>query len=142
VRIILAILTWRAVGIESAVAGHFFTLVSHNFCKPASSHQKRSPTHTTTMSLTEQRPMATAAAVAAPGLLTQIGMAGSSAVITVTFIHPIDVVVRFCMTVSLLHGLMIFTSHISLSQFLLSHRKHVFRLEMDQWELSVPPDRL
>lgn len=44
------------------------------------------------MSLTEPRPMATAAAVAAPGLLTQIGMAGSSAVITVTFIHPIDVV--------------------------------------------------
>ena len=94
------------------------------------------------MSLTEQRPMATAAAVAAPGLLTQIGMAGSSAVITVTFIHPIDVVVRVCMTVSLLHGLMIFTSHIFLSQFLISHRKHVFRLEMDQWELSVPPDRL
>ncbi len=37
--------------------------------------------------------MATAAAVAAaPGLMQQIGMAGSAAVITVSFIHPIDVV--------------------------------------------------
>eukprot|EP00539_Tryblionella_compressa_P007391 CAMPEP_0178763406 /NCGR_PEP_ID=MMETSP0744-20121128/17144_1 /TAXON_ID=913974 /ORGANISM="Nitzschia punctata, Strain CCMP561" /LENGTH=301 /DNA_ID=CAMNT_0020418319 /DNA_START=32 /DNA_END=937 /DNA_ORIENTATION=- len=36
-------------------------------------------------------PMATAAA-AAPGLLTQVGMAGTAAVITVSFIHPIDVV--------------------------------------------------
>ena len=33
-----------------------------------------------------------AAAAAAPGLLSQIGMAGGAAVITVTFIHPIDVV--------------------------------------------------
>jgi hypothetical protein len=37
------------------------------------------------------RPMATSAA-APPSLLTQIGMAGTAAVITVTFIHPIDVV--------------------------------------------------
>jgi len=37
------------------------------------------------------RPMATSAA-AAPGLLQQVGMAGGAAVITVTFIHPIDVV--------------------------------------------------
>ena len=38
-------------------------------------------------------PMATsAAAVAPPSLLTQVGMAGGAAVITVTFIHPIDVV--------------------------------------------------
>eukprot|EP00537_Pseudo-nitzschia_pungens_P000955 CAMPEP_0172359262 /NCGR_PEP_ID=MMETSP1060-20121228/3468_1 /TAXON_ID=37318 /ORGANISM="Pseudo-nitzschia pungens, Strain cf. cingulata" /LENGTH=292 /DNA_ID=CAMNT_0013080833 /DNA_START=81 /DNA_END=959 /DNA_ORIENTATION=- len=36
-------------------------------------------------------PLATSA-VAAPGLLTQVGMAGTSAVITVSFIHPIDVV--------------------------------------------------
>ena len=36
-------------------------------------------------------PLATSAA-AAPGLLTQVGMAGSAAVITVSFIHPIDVV--------------------------------------------------
>ncbi|KAL7528882.1 hypothetical protein ACHAWF_002747 [Thalassiosira exigua] len=33
-----------------------------------------------------------AAAAAAPGLLQQVGMAGSAAVITVSFIHPIDVV--------------------------------------------------
>ena len=40
--------------------------------------------------------MATSAA-AAPGLLQQVGMAGGAAVITVTFIHPIDVVkVRSC----------------------------------------------
>ena len=36
--------------------------------------------------------LATASAVAAPGLMQQIGMAGSAAVITVSFIHPIDVV--------------------------------------------------
>lgn len=41
------------------------------------------------MSLNNQRPIATAAA---PGLLTQVGMAGGAAVITVSFIHPIDVV--------------------------------------------------
>jgi hypothetical protein len=35
-------------------------------------------------------PLATAAA--APGLFTQIGMAGTAAVITVSFIHPIDVI--------------------------------------------------
>ena len=47
---------------------------------------------TQTMSLTNrQQPMATSAA-AAPGLLQQVGMAGSAAVITVSFIHPIDVV--------------------------------------------------
>lgn len=41
----------------------------------------------------EQQPLATAAvAPAPPGLMTQIGMAGTSAVIAVTFIHPIDVV--------------------------------------------------
>jgi hypothetical protein len=40
-----------------------------------------------------QRPIATTAAVAAPpSLLTQVGMAGTAAVATVTFIHPIDVV--------------------------------------------------
>jgi hypothetical protein len=38
-------------------------------------------------------PMATSAAAAPPpSLLTQVGMAGGAAVITVTFIHPIDVV--------------------------------------------------
>lgn len=41
------------------------------------------------MSLKSQAPMATSAA---PGLLTQVGMAGGAAVITVSFIHPIDVV--------------------------------------------------
>ena len=47
---------------------------------------------TATMSLANrQQPMATSAA-AAPGLLQQVGMAGSAAVITVSFIHPIDVV--------------------------------------------------
>jgi hypothetical protein len=42
--------------------------------------------------------MATAAA-AGPGLLTQVGMAGTAAVITVSFIHPLDVikVCRFAM---------------------------------------------
>jgi len=35
--------------------------------------------------------MATSAA-AAPGLMQQVGMAGGAAVITVTFIHPIDVI--------------------------------------------------
>jgi len=39
----------------------------------------------------QNMPLATSAA-AAPGLLSQLGMAGTSAVITVTFIHPIDVV--------------------------------------------------
>jgi len=34
-------------------------------------------------------PLATAANAAAPGLLQQVGMAGTAAVITVTFIHPI-----------------------------------------------------
>lgn len=37
-------------------------------------------------------PLATAANAAAPGLLQQVGMAGTAAVITVTFIHPIDVI--------------------------------------------------
>ena len=36
-------------------------------------------------------PIATSPA-AAPGLFTQVGMAGGAAVITVSFIHPIDVV--------------------------------------------------
>eukprot|EP00562_Extubocellulus_spinifer_P029715 CAMPEP_0178717664 /NCGR_PEP_ID=MMETSP0699-20121125/22064_1 /TAXON_ID=265572 /ORGANISM="Extubocellulus spinifer, Strain CCMP396" /LENGTH=311 /DNA_ID=CAMNT_0020367553 /DNA_START=97 /DNA_END=1032 /DNA_ORIENTATION=+ len=36
--------------------------------------------------------MATSGAAAAPGLLQQVGMAGGAAVITVTFIHPVDVV--------------------------------------------------
>ena len=49
--------------------------------------------------------MATSAA-AAPGLLQQVGMAGGAAVITVTFIHPIDVVkVRLivCLFLSNMH---------------------------------------
>lgn len=32
------------------------------------------------------------AAAAAPSLLQQVGMAGSAAVITVSFVHPVDVV--------------------------------------------------
>lgn len=41
----------------------------------------------------EQRPIATTSAIAAPpSLLTQVGMAGTAAVATVTFIHPIDVI--------------------------------------------------
>eukprot|EP01082_Thalassiosira_pseudonana_P003725 g2833.t1 g2833 contig12:885068-885550(-) len=45
------------------------------------------------MSLNSRSPLATSpAAAAAPGLMQQIGMAGSAAVITVSFIHPIDVV--------------------------------------------------
>ena len=45
------------------------------------------------------KPLATASGqkAAPPSLLNQVGMAGSAAVITVTFIHPIDVVkVRLC----------------------------------------------
>jgi len=37
----------------------------------------------------QSKPMATAAA---PSLIQQVGMAGTAAVITVSFIHPIDVV--------------------------------------------------
>jgi hypothetical protein len=39
----------------------------------------------------QSRLLATASA-APPSLLQQVGMAGTAAVITVTFIHPIDVV--------------------------------------------------
>jgi hypothetical protein len=39
----------------------------------------------------QQNVLATASAVQ-PSLLEQVGMAGAAAVITVTFIHPIDVV--------------------------------------------------
>lgn len=39
----------------------------------------------------QQKVLATASAVQ-PTLLEQVGMAGAAAVITVTFIHPIDVV--------------------------------------------------
>jgi hypothetical protein len=41
------------------------------------------------------RPLATSSSSAKgvqPSLLTQVGMAGAAAVITVTFIHPMDVV--------------------------------------------------
>jgi hypothetical protein len=41
---------------------------------------------------TKQQPVATSAAALTPTLLQQVGMAGSAAVITVSFIHPIDVV--------------------------------------------------
>jgi hypothetical protein len=54
------------------------------------------------MSAEKPQPLATAAvaAAAAPSLLTQVGMAGTAAVITVTFIHPIDVIkVGISMTV-------------------------------------------
>lgn len=44
------------------------------------------------MNAYQPKPIATAAAGPSPGLLTQVGMAGSAAVITVSFIHPIDVV--------------------------------------------------
>ena len=45
------------------------------------------------MSLQQQQQQVLATSpVAPPSLLTQVGMAGSAAVITVTFIHPIDVV--------------------------------------------------
>ena len=45
------------------------------------------------MSLNKQQsPIMATSAAAAPGLLQQVGMAGSAAVITVSFIHPIDVV--------------------------------------------------
>ena len=45
------------------------------------------------MSLNKQQsPIMATSAAAAPGLLQQVGMAGGAAVITVSFIHPIDVV--------------------------------------------------
>jgi hypothetical protein len=52
-----------------------------------------SPTGTFKMSFLGQqpKPLATSAA-APPSLLAQVGMAGTAAVITVSFIHPIDVV--------------------------------------------------
>ncbi|KAG7352716.1 mitochondrial carrier protein [Nitzschia inconspicua] len=44
------------------------------------------------MSVKTQSPVVATAAAAPPSLLTQVGMAGTAAVITVSFIHPIDVV--------------------------------------------------
>lgn len=44
------------------------------------------------MSIEANKPKMLATAGAGGGLLQQIGMAGGAAVITVTFIHPIDVV--------------------------------------------------
>ena len=83
-------MSWHAKSvIPTAAAGlhssHILAFIT--FCDPCTS------TTTSNMSVSDSRIMATAAAPA-PGLLTQIGMAGSAAVITVTFIHPIDVVVR------------------------------------------------
>lgn len=43
------------------------------------------------MSLTQNKSVLATSAVQ-PSLLQQVGMAGGAAVITVTFIHPIDVV--------------------------------------------------
>ena len=37
----------------------------------------------------QQTPVLASSAAAAPGLFQQVGMAGSAAVITVSFIHPI-----------------------------------------------------
>jgi hypothetical protein len=54
------------------------TLNHHNFNKMSLQGQ-------------QAKPLATAAA-APPSLLTQVGMAGTAAVITVSFIHPMDVV--------------------------------------------------
>ena len=49
------------------------------------------------MSLNKQQsPIMATSAAAAPGLLQQVGMAGGAAVITVSFIHPIDVVKVCC----------------------------------------------
>mmetsp|Transcript_21272 Transcript_21272/g.26841 ORF Transcript_21272/g.26841 Transcript_21272/m.26841 type:complete len:301 (+) Transcript_21272:305-1207(+) len=44
------------------------------------------------MSIQQRKPSVLATSPAAPSLLQQVGMAGTAAVITVTFIHPIDVV--------------------------------------------------
>jgi hypothetical protein len=50
-------------------------------------------TRATMNTYTKQYLLATSPAAAAPpSLLTQVGMAGTAAVITVSFIHPIDVV--------------------------------------------------
>lgn len=63
-------------------------ITSHNF-SPFYSALKAAKKTIIAMSLKSQSPIATSAA---PGLLTQVGMAGGAAVITVSFIHPIDVV--------------------------------------------------
>ena len=44
------------------------------------------------MSVNQRQSSIIATAPAAPSLMQQVGMAGTAAVITVTFIHPIDVV--------------------------------------------------
>lgn len=44
------------------------------------------------MSLNQGQNNILATATVTPSLLQQVGMAGTAAVITVTFIHPIDVV--------------------------------------------------
>jgi len=62
-------------------------------------------------STTQRKQQVLATAAGQPSLLQQIGMAGCAAVITVTFIHPIDVVkvssviflsgaalIKYCMT--------------------------------------------
>lgn len=59
--------------------------------------RRNNTAHSQSMSLSSQSSkstaiMATAGASAPPSLLEQVAMAGGAAVITVTFIHPIDVV--------------------------------------------------
>ncbi len=70
----------------SCVSSHFLNPPLSSFalllCQPPISY---------TMSIKQQSPIATSAALA-PSLFQQVGMAGSAAVITVSFIHPIDVV--------------------------------------------------
>jgi hypothetical protein len=46
----------------------------------------------TMYSMSQQNKHMATAAAAPPSLLTQVGMAGTAAVITVSFIHPIDVI--------------------------------------------------
>eukprot|EP00956_Cyclotella_meneghiniana_P042995 scaffold249374_cov58-Cyclotella_meneghiniana.AAC.3 len=47
--------------------------------------------------------LATSPAAAAPSLFQQVGMAGSAAVITVSFVHPVDVVKHEHVHVTNLH---------------------------------------
>jgi hypothetical protein len=63
---------------------------SHN--KSSVAKSKTFAIHPPTMSLSQRQSNPLATAVVQPSLIQQVGMAGTAAVITVTFIHPIDVI--------------------------------------------------
>ena len=66
-----------------STSAHYFVVVDHNsFPRTITMQAQQHQTKTSIM----------ATAANAPGLLQQVGMAGGAAVITVSFIHPIDVI--------------------------------------------------